>query len=89
MYSDFIRLYFVKFYGFFSLLFIEVTELIKCTESVNTLIIFVLQIIVGFLTIIKLWSDIRAKRFKNLEKTEKSVEKKRPFLFNLLKILKK
>ena len=88
MFNDFVRVYFVKFYGFFTVLFIEITELIKFTEQVNALVIFILQIIVGFLTIVKLWSDIRAKRFKSLEKTEKSVEKKKPFLFNILKIFK-
>lgn len=76
-------------YPFLSLGFIEVGSFISNASNLLTLLVFLLQAVIGLLTIIKLWKDIKNKKFKTLEKTEKDAERKNPFLFNLLKYFKK
>ena len=76
-------------YPYISLAFIEWGNIINQTSNFLTFGIFCLQGLIGLLTIVKLWKDIKGNHFISTEKTKKSVEKKYPFLTNLFKYLKK
>jgi len=76
-------------YGFISLGFIEIGSFISKATDLMNFGIFMLQALVGILTIVKLYKDVKAHKFVSTEKTQKSVEKKHPFLFGILKIFKK
>lgn len=76
-------------YGFISLAFIEVGQFISTCSNLLNFSIFLLQALIGLLTIIKLYKDVKGKRFVSTEKTQQSVEKKHPFIFGLFKIFKK
>ena len=80
-----------KFYGFISLGFIELLDIARITTLMGdffNFIIVALQLVVAILTIFKLAQDIKNKRFKSIEQTEKSVKKKRKFLFVLVEYFK-
>lgn len=51
-------------------------------------IIFLVQFIIGFLTVYRLWYDIKYHKYKSIEKSTISVKKKHPFLFALTEFLK-
>ncbi len=80
---------FNRFYGFFSIGIIELGNLFTNFSNLLTCIIIILQIIIAMLTIVKLWKDVRTKKYKNLERTEKDLKKKKPFIFALIELIKK
>lgn len=79
----------LKLYPLFSLGIIEVGNLIDKVNGFITFFIFLLQGIIAFLTIAKLYKDVKFHKYKSLEKTEKQTAKKYPFLFALVEYFKK
>lgn len=76
-------------YGFIALWFIEIGKFLETSTNLLNFAIFFLQFVIGFLTIVKLIKDVRAKKFVSTEKTQRTVEKKHPILYGILKIFKK
>lgn len=81
----FFSLLWSRLYPLISLVFIEIGNFIR---DANEICVFIIQITIGILTIIKVWKDIKKKTYKDVETSQKDVEKKRPFLFALFKIFK-
>jgi len=75
------------FYPFLSIGVIEFGSLITNMSNLLNAFIFLLQLSIGVLTIVKLWHEIKKKKFKSLENTEKTIEKKHPFISAILKYL--
>jgi len=78
-----------KVYPFFSLGFIEVGEILRTSQTILDAFVLLLQILIGVLTILKIYSDIKKNVFKSVEKSEKDTEKKHLFLSSLIKYLTK
>ena len=60
-----IRLLFGRTYPVISIVFLQAGKWFHQTESTLKTIIFVLQIIIGFLTIYKIYVDIKRKKKKS------------------------
>lgn len=76
-------------YGFISIIFIELGNLINTFSNIFDFIIVIIQIIIAFLTIKKLYFDVKNHKYKSIAKTEKELKNKRPFLFTLYEHLKR
>lgn len=76
-------------YPFLSLGVIEFGTLINNASNLLTILVFILQGVIGLLTIVKLWKDIKSKRFKSVDETENEVKKKHPFILALFTYLQK
>lgn len=78
-----------KIYPFLSIGFIEVGQMIQNTNNLISLFIFALQVLIGALTILKLYKEIKInKTEKTPEQIEEELEKKNKFLTALLRVLK-
>lgn len=76
-------------YPYLSLGVIQFGTWLENGSNLLNLFVFLLQGIIGFLTVVKLYKDIKSKKFKSIEKTEKEVIKKHPFLVTLFQYLTK
>lgn len=68
---------------------ITTMQLVELSANTFTLLTVFLQLIIFLLTAYKLWKDIKYHRLKSLEAVEAKVEKKHPFIVNLLKLINK
>ena len=79
-------------YPFVSLSIIEVgtwfNQIIEFSNNILSFIIFLLQISIAILTIFKIYKDLNNKKFKSVEHSEKSIEKKNKLMFALFSYLK-
>jgi hypothetical protein len=80
-------------YPFLSFVFLEAGDILRngadIARGAFDVLIILIQIIVGILTIIKIWKDIQHKKFRSIGQSEKQEKKKHPFLTALLEYLNK
>ncbi len=79
---------FNSIYPFISITIMEFGVLINNMKTFADCFVFILQISIGIFTIYKLYKDVKSKKFKNIETTEKQVKKQHPILVYLLTFLK-
>jgi hypothetical protein len=76
-------------YGLLSIGVIEFGNLINTFSNIFDLFICLLQIVIAYLTIKKLYNDVVNNKYKSVDKSEKELMKKRPFLFSVFEYLKR
>ena len=72
-------------YPYISLGIIQLGTLVENSTNVLNLFIFLLQGLIGLLTVLKLWKDIKSKKFKSIDIVQKETEKKYVFITQLFK----
>lgn len=81
---------FNKIYPFASIIFLEIGKLIEAMNSFVLFVVFVLQLTIGVLTILKIWKELKCcNRTLTAEEAEKEVKKKHPILTGIIQIFKK
>lgn len=77
-------------YPVISIFTLEILEKVgNYLHSINEMFIFIVQVLIGFLTVIKLFHEIRKnKKVIDPEKLENKVKKEHPFLTSVLNLLK-
>jgi hypothetical protein len=79
-------------YPFITSAIIEYADVLKnivgYAQTALDIFIVLIQILIGLLTIVKIWKDIRHKRFQSIGKEKQKIAKKHLFLTALLKYLK-
>jgi len=83
------RQLYIKFYPFISIIAIEIGKVIENFNTIISVIILILQIVIGVLTILKIYVEIKHHVFKSIKETEKNVNSRYPFLTALYKFLKR
>lgn len=78
-----------KIYPFFSMGVIQVGTLLENSSNLITLFVFLIQVLIGVLTVIKLYKEIKINKTKKTDnQIESEIKKKNRFLFSLLSVLK-
>jgi hypothetical protein len=78
-----------KIYPFFSMGVIQAGTLLENSSNLITLFVFLIQVLIGVLTVIKLYKEIKINKTKKTdEQIESEIKKKNRFLFSLLSVLK-
>ena len=78
-----------KMYPFLSIGAIEIGTLLENSDHLVSLFVFFIQLLIGFLTIIKLYKEIKIKKStKTDEQINAELKKKNRFLFSFLSVLK-
>jgi hypothetical protein len=78
-----------KIYPFLSIGVIEVGQIIEHTNTIISIFIFLIQLLIGILTILKLYKEIKINKSNITDlQIENEVKKKNRFLIGLLGILK-
>ena len=77
------------FLPFFSLCSINIFSLIEHFNLILNIVVFLIQLLIGILTILKVFQDIKSKHFKNLEISEHETKKQHPILFYFFNLFKK
>jgi hypothetical protein len=68
---------------------IQVGTLLENSSNLITLFVFLIQVLIGVLTVIKLYKEIKINKTKKTDnQIESEIKKKNRFLFSLLSVLK-
>jgi hypothetical protein len=79
----------ILLYPFVSLGAIEAGNLIHTLNEITALVIFIVQSLIGVLTIIKIYKDIKTHKYKSISDEAKKVKKKYPFISALIEFMKR
>ena len=71
-------------YPFLSIGILEFGNIINHANQILTFIVFLIQILIAFFTVQKLYYDIKSKKSKTIEQTESVIKRKHPILVYLL-----
>ena len=82
----FIKNYSLSILSIFS---INIFSLIEHFNLILNIFIFLIQLTIGILTILKVFQDVKTKHFKNLEISEDETKKQHPILFYLFNFFKR
>jgi hypothetical protein len=79
---------FNKIYPLLSIGFIQIGTFLETSANLISLVVFLIQIVIAGLTIIKLYTDIKANKKMTVTQAENKVKKEYPFLFGIFQIFK-